>query len=206
MSGGMPHESESNASSSSPEVSDAGSADKIEDSDDDGSQQPSPSLFRQEQADENADASQDDDGSDNESDDGSEGPLELCSSHDEEDALSNSTPVAHSAAAVSHESIFARFIELTRQFAALFDQNQKLDLMFCKSASKSLNFDSQKRNSVSQYAPKYRAPQSIPATQEDDDFDFERDSVCSSSSRSTRIRLQEEIRVIDIKPTNSSTP
>jgi hypothetical protein len=51
-------------------------------------------------------------------------------------------------------------------------ENQKLDLMFRKYASKSLNFDSQKRNRVSQYTPKYRAPQSIPATQEDDDFDF----------------------------------
>ncbi len=42
----MPHASDDNASSSSSEVSDADSADKIEDFDYDGSQRPSPSLFR----------------------------------------------------------------------------------------------------------------------------------------------------------------
>jgi hypothetical protein len=102
--------SDSNASSSSSEVSDAGSADKFHASDDDGSQQASPSRFRQDQADENAYASQDNDGSDNESDNGSEGPPELCSSDDEDDTLSDSTPAAHSAAAVSHESTFAKLL------------------------------------------------------------------------------------------------
>ncbi len=50
-------------------LSDADCADKIKDSEVDGSRRPSPSLFRQEQADENA--YQDDDGSDNESENGS---------------------------------------------------------------------------------------------------------------------------------------
>ncbi len=46
----------------------------------------------------------------------------------------------------------------------------------------------------------------IPATQEDEDYEFERDSVRSNSSRSTRIRLQEKFRVIDKKSADSLTP
>ncbi len=49
---------------------------KNHDSDDDGSQQLSPSQYRQHQANENADASQDDDGSDKQSDSGSKGTSE----------------------------------------------------------------------------------------------------------------------------------
>jgi hypothetical protein len=44
------------------------------------------------------------------------------------------------------------------------------------------------------------------ATQQEDDFDYERDSVSSNSSWSTRIRLQEKIGVIDQKPAYSTTP
>jgi hypothetical protein len=39
----------------------------------------------------------------------------------------------------------------------------------------------------------------IPATQEEDDFEFEWDSVRSNSSRSKRIRLQDKYRLIDEK-------
>jgi hypothetical protein len=46
----------------------------------------------------------------------------------------------------------------------------------------------------------------IPATQEDEDFEYERDSVRSNSSRSTRIRLQDKYRVIDEKPSDFFTP
>jgi hypothetical protein len=67
----MPHANDGNASSSGSAVSDVESADKFEDSDDDGSQRPSPSLYQQEQVDENADAAEDDDGEDNRSDYGS---------------------------------------------------------------------------------------------------------------------------------------
>ncbi len=61
----MPHASDVNAWSSSFEDSDADSADKIEGSGDDGGQRPSPSLFRLQQAAQNADVNEDDDGEDN---------------------------------------------------------------------------------------------------------------------------------------------
>ncbi len=113
-------------------------ADKFEDSDDDGIQRPSPTLFRLQQADKNAvasDAGGDDDGEDNESDYGSI-PV-LCDSKDEEYyQRSESTPAAPSAATVSQESLLEKFSELTRQFATLVEQNRKLDLMSRKSASK----------------------------------------------------------------------
>jgi hypothetical protein len=196
--------SDDNASSSASENCDADSDKKIEDSDDDGSQQPSPNLFRQEQADENADPSEDDDSEDNQSDDGS--IPELCYSEDEDDYQpSESTPAAPYAAAVSQESLLEKFSELTRQFATLVEQNRKRDLMSRKSASKSLNFDSPKRRRIAPYTPKHRAPEIIPATQEEDDYEIERDSVRSSSTRSTRIRLQDKNRVIDEKPADYFT-
>jgi hypothetical protein len=187
--------------------SDAGN----EENDDDGSQEYSPSLYRQQQADENADDSQeDDDGDENERGYASSCP-DLCNSDDEEEdedeyEASESTPAASSAAAATQESLLERFSELTRHFATLVEQNRKLDLMSRKSASKSLNFDSPKRRRTAPYTPRHRAPEIIAETPEEDDYEFERDSVRTSSSRSTRIRLQEKFRVIDEKPANFFTP
>jgi hypothetical protein len=79
----MPHATDDNASSSASENCNADSVDKIEDSDEDGSEQPSPSLFLLQQADENADSSEDDDSEDNQSKYGS--IPDLCQSEDEED-------------------------------------------------------------------------------------------------------------------------
>jgi hypothetical protein len=184
---------------------------EIEENDDDGSQEYSPSLYRQQQADENAEDSQeDDDGVDNESDNGS--IPELCNSDDEEEYYegSESTPAAHSASVVSQDTLLEKFSELTRQFATLVEQNRKLSLMSRKSASKSLNFDSPKRRRAAPFSPKHRAREQmmlqIPATQEDEDYECERDSVRSHSSRSTRIRLQEPYRIIEKIPTDSLTP
>jgi hypothetical protein len=111
----MQHASNENAPSSAAENSDVESDERIEQSDDDGSQRPSPSLYRQQPADENADDSQDDDGEDNQSDYGS--LPELCDSENEDEEYyqrSESTPAAHSASAVSHESLLKKFSELTR--------------------------------------------------------------------------------------------
>ncbi len=68
------------------------------------------------------------------------------------------------------------------------------------------NFDLPKRKRAVSYPPKHCAQQTIPATQKDDDFEYERDSVRSNSSRSTRIRLQDKYRVIDEKPADFFTP
>jgi hypothetical protein len=108
----MPYVRDSNTSSSSSEDSDVDSADIFHESDDVGSQQPSPSQYWQGFVNENADASQDDDESDYGSDNGSEGrpESESWSSDDEDDEIFDLTPaaspVAPSAAAVSHASIF----------------------------------------------------------------------------------------------------
>ncbi len=75
-----------------------------------------------------------------------------------------------------------------------------------KTASKSLNFDSPKRKRAVPFFPKHRVPQLIPAIQEDEDFEYERDSVRSNSSRSTRIRLRDKYRAIDEKPSDFFTP
>ncbi len=56
------------------------------------------------------------------------------------------------------------------------------------------------------FSPNLRAPNQIAPTQEEDDFDCERDSVRSNSSRSTRIQLQEKNRIVDQKPPDSLTP
>jgi hypothetical protein len=52
--------------------------------------------------------------------------------------------------------------------------------------------------------PPRRARDQIKATQDDDD-EIERDSLCSSQTGSTRIRLQERWRVIGTKDKASST-
>jgi hypothetical protein len=203
----MQEASDENASSLGAHNCDFESDGEIEENDEDGSQDYSPSLYRQQQADENAEDSQeDDDGVDNESDNGS--IPELCNSDDEEEYYegSESTPAAHSASAVSQESLLEKFSELTRYFATLVEQNRKLSLMSRKSASKSLNFDSPKRRRAAPFSPKHRAREQIPATQEDEDYECERDSVRSHSSRSTRIRLQEPYRIIEKIPTDSLTP
>ena len=203
----MQEASDENASSLGAHNCDLESDGEIEENDDDRSQRPSPSLYRQQQADENAEDSQEDDDGD-EIEDGYPSCPELCDSSDEEEYYegSESTPAAHSASAVSQESLLEKFSELTRYFATLVEQNRKLSLMSRKSASKSLNFDSPKRRRAAPFSPKHRAREQIPATQEDEDYECERDSVRSNSSRSTRIRLQEPYRIIEKISTDSLTP
>ncbi len=122
----MLYASDDNASSSASAVSDVESADKFDDSNDDGSQRPSPSLYRQQKINENADATEDDDGEDNQS--GSGSCQELCTDSEDHEERSESTPAAHSAAPVSQES--EKFSEWTREFATLVEQNRELTLTF----------------------------------------------------------------------------
>jgi hypothetical protein len=203
----MQDASDENGSSLGAHNCDLESDGEIEENDDDGSQEYSPSLYQQQQADENADDSQEDDDGD-EIEGGYASCPDLCDSSDDEEYYegSESTPAAHSASAVSQDSLLEKFSELTRQFATLVEQNRKLSLMSRKSASKSLIFDSPKRRRTAPFSPKHRARELIPATQQDEDYECERDSVRSTSSRSTRIRLQEKFRVIDKISTDSLTP
>jgi hypothetical protein len=75
-----------------------------------------------------------------------------------------------------------------------------------KSARLSLDFDSPKWKWVVPLFTKKRAPELIAASQDEDDFDCERDSVRSNSSQSMRIRLQQNFRIIDQKPADSMSP
>ena len=111
----MQEASDENASSLGAHNCDLESDAEIEEKDDDGSQEYSPSLYRQQQADENADNSQEDDDGD-EIDGGYGSCPDLCDSSDEEEYYegSESTPAAHSASAVSQESLLEKFSELTR--------------------------------------------------------------------------------------------
>jgi hypothetical protein len=94
----MSNTSDSNASSAQSRDAYADSSEKQHESDDAGSQQPSPNQYRQKQANKNAYGSQDDDESDNEY----EGVSDMTSdSDDEDDALSNSSPTAPSATRIS---------------------------------------------------------------------------------------------------------
>ena len=72
-----------------------------------------------------------------------------------------------------------------------------------KTARQSLEFDSPPRQHAKyrhpQVTPPRRAREQIQATQDDDDDDIERDSLCSSQTGSTRIRLQERWRIIGTK-------
>ena len=114
--------------------------------------------------------------------------------------------LAPSAGPISHDRMVSQFAKMTRPLSAMVEQNGRMELMYRKSVLHSLDFDSPKRKRAAPFSPVKRALEKIAAIQEEDDFDYERDSVRSKSSLSTRIRLQEKFRVIDQKPADSTTP
>ena len=97
---------------------------------------------------------------------------------------------------------------MTRQFTELVEDTRKQQLMARITAHKSLPFDSAPVVSCrAQFTPPRRsAPVQIQPTQMEEDYDFERDSLASQSSRTTRIRLQEKFRVIQVLDKSETTP
>jgi hypothetical protein len=89
----------------------------------------SPSQYRQLQANENADGSQDYD----------ESAESTSDSDDEDDSLPKSFPVVLSAASISHDQMFSQFASMTCQISALVEQKQRLELMSRKMARHSLD-------------------------------------------------------------------
>jgi hypothetical protein len=88
---------------------------------------------------------------------------------------------------------------MSKQFTDLVEDSRKEQLMARKTARKSLPFDSPPKSARyrhEKFTPPRHAPEKIRCTQEDDDFDFERDSLASQSSRTARTRLQEKWRFI----------
>ena len=108
------------------------------------------------------------------------------------------------------DDMYSEFMNMARKFTSFVEDTRKQELMSRKTARQSLEFDSPPRQPA-----KYRHPQSTPprhareqiqATQDDDDDDdIERDSLCSSQTGSTRIRLQERWIIIGTKD-KVSTP
>jgi len=146
------------------------------DSDDSGVR-PSPSLYRKERVEqEDAEESQDEESSEEEEE------------YDEDELELHSTSNLSATPGAANQDMTSQFAELSRMFAAVCEQNRKLQLatsqMARRTARQSLDFDSPVR--------KFRTQ--VMATP--DDSDVERDSLRSQSSRSTRLRLQDKFEVI----------
>ncbi len=153
---------------------------------------------------ENADGSQDYYESDNES----EGVPELTSDSDEDDALSNSTPAAPSAAPRSHDQLFSQFADGNDSPVFCFGGSGPGPKAgnSCPVNQHAIFLILVRRSGYGLHSPQKLEPEIIAVTEEEDNFDDEMDFVRSNSSRSTRIRLQEKFRVIDEKPADSTAP
>ena len=104
-----------------------------------------------------------------------------------------------SGAPVSPDAMYSRLINVGRDFISQVEDARKRDLVARKSTRKSLDFDEypQPRRDPLTFTPPRKSRDLIPASQ--DELDYERDSVRSSSS--TRRRLQQKFRVIGTKST-----
>ena len=107
------------------------------------------------------------------------------------------------------DDVYSEFMNRARKFTSLVEDTRKQELMSRKTARQSLEFDSPPRQPAKyrhpQFTPPRHAREQIQATQDDDDDDIERDSLCSSQTGSTRIRLQERWRIIGTKDKASTS-
>ena len=110
------------------------------------------------------------------------------------------------------DEVYSEFMNMARKFTSLVEDTRKQELMSRKTrtARQSLEFDSPPRQPAKYRHPQFTPPrhtrEQIQATHDDDDDDdIERDSLCSSQTGSTRIRLQERWRIIGTKD-KVSTP
>jgi hypothetical protein len=109
-------------------------------------------------------------------------------------------------------SMYSDVINIARQFTTILEDTRKKELMSRgskKGARQSLAFDSppskQAKYRHEQFTPPRHAREQIKATQYDDDDDYERDSLTSSQTGATRIRLQERWRIIGTKEKATTT-
>jgi hypothetical protein len=165
----------------------------------DAEEDASPSQYRKEMASKESCGQSDDEEEEEEEEDGEEEEMD----EEEEDP----EPVKEK----SVESMYSEFINIARQFTTILEDTRKKELMSRKKTARlSLDFDSPPRKPAKyrhqQFTPPRHAREQIKATQYDDDYDFERDSLCSSQTGSTRIRLQERWRIIGTKEKATTTP
>jgi hypothetical protein len=158
----------------------------------------SPSQYRKEMASKESRGRSDDEEGEEE-DDSEEEEME-----EEEEARE---PVKENRSAM--ESMYSNVINIARKFTKMVEDTRKKELMSRKTARHSLDFDSPPRKPVKyrhqQFTPPRHAREQIKATQYEDDDDCERDSLCSSQTGSTRIRLQERWRIIGTKDKATTT-
>jgi hypothetical protein len=99
------------------------------------------------------------------------------------------------------EDRYTDIINMARKFTSMVEDTRKKELMSRKTARQSLDFDSPPAKPAQyrhqQFTPPRHAREQIRKTQNDDDGDdYERDSLCSSQTGSTRIRLQERWKIV----------
>jgi hypothetical protein len=108
------------------------------------------------------------------------------------------------------EDMYSEFIKMACKITSMVEDTRKRELMSRKTARQSLDFDSPPRKPAKfrhqQFTPPRHAREQIRTTQYDDDGDdYERDSLCSSQTGSTRFRLQERWRIIGTKDKATTT-
>ena len=99
---------------------------------------------------------------------------------------------------------------MTKQFTELVEDTRKQQLMLrnLKSSGKTLPVDCEvtiDRSQAAPFTPPRRAPVSVYPTQMAYDYDFERDSLSSQSTRQ-RAQLQEKMKVVAVKLKKDYTP
>jgi hypothetical protein len=163
----------------------------------DAEEDASPSQYRKEMVRKQARRQSDDE--DEEEEDGEEEEME--EQEEEEILVKRNRP--------KMDDMYSEFMNMARKFTSLVEDTRKQELMSRKTARQSLEFDSPPRQHAKcrlpQFTPPRHAREQIEATQDDDDDDIERDSLCSSQTGSTRIRLQERWRIIGTKDKATTT-
>ena len=162
-------------------------------------EEPSPSQYRKEMAEEPCDQSIDQK-SDREEDEESDMPEVF--DGDALDAMLN-------AQKRGPEQMVAQFLNVTRQFTATLEDMRKQDLMQSRGnlSRKSLDFDSLQppsRARPQKFTPPYKGSKLISASPED--FDFDAQSMTSQSSRTARTRLMAQFREIGTRSKSEFTP
>ena len=110
----------------------------------------------------------------------------------------------------AQDDIFSKFLNMTKQFTELVEDTRKQQLMLrnLKSSGKTLPVDCEvtiDRSQAAPFTPPRRAPVSVYPTQMAYDYDFERDSLSSQSTRQ-RAQLQEKMKVVAVKLKKDYTP
>ena len=163
----------------------------------DADEDDSPSQYRKEMASKESRGRPDDEEEEEEEEDEEEEVEE-----DEEDA----DPVKEK----SVQHMYTEVINIARQLTTRLEDTRKKELMSRKkTARQSLDFDSPPPKPVKyrheRFTPPRHARDAIGTTQFDEDDLYERDSIGSSQTGSTRIRLQERWRVIGTKNKATTT-